>query len=52
MYLHTWKLKLNTAKTVSAVFHLNKQEAKCELKIIYNNEILPYCPEHEYLRVG
>jgi len=24
-YLQTWKLKLSTTKTVSAVFHLNKE---------------------------
>ena len=27
-YLQTWKLKLSTTKTVSAVFHLNNKEAK------------------------
>jgi len=27
-YLQTWKLKLSTAKTVLAVFHLNNKEAK------------------------
>jgi len=36
-YLQTWKLKLSTAKTVSAVFHLNNKEAKLELKVNYNN---------------
>jgi len=29
-YFQTWKLKLSTTKTVSAVFHLNHKEAKCE----------------------
>ena len=28
-YLQTWKLKLSTTKTVSAVFHLNNKEVKC-----------------------
>jgi len=32
-YLHTWKLKLSTTKTVSAAFHLNNKEAKRELKV-------------------
>ena len=32
-YLQTWKLKLRTTKTVSAVFHLNNKEAKRELKV-------------------
>jgi len=35
-YFQTWKLKLSTTKTVSAVFHLNKI-SKHELKVIYNN---------------
>ena len=30
-YLQTWKQKLSTTKTVSAVFHLNNKEAKREL---------------------
>ena len=46
-HLQTWKLKLSTTKTVSAVFHLNKKEAKRELKANYNNEILPICSEPE-----
>jgi len=37
-YLQTWKLKLNTTKTVLAVFHLNNKEAKRELKANFNNE--------------
>ena len=44
-YLQIWKLKLNTTKTVSAVFHLNKKEAKRELKVNFNNETLPFCSE-------
>ena len=44
-YLHTRKLKLSTTKTASAVFHLNNKEAKRELKVNHNNEILPFCPE-------
>jgi len=50
-YLQTWKLKLRTAKTLSAAFHLNNKEAKCELKVKYNNEILPFCSEPKYLGV-
>ena len=41
-YLHTWKLKLSTTKTVSAVFRLNNKEAKRELKVNFNNETLPF----------
>ena len=44
-YLQTWKLKLSTAKTVLAVFHLNNKEAKRELKVNFNNETLPFCSE-------
>jgi len=48
-YLQTWKLKLSTTKTVSAAFHLNNKEAKRELTVKYNNEILPFCFEPKYL---
>jgi len=41
-HLQTWKLKLSTTKTVSAVFHLNNKEAKRELKVNYNNKTLPF----------
>ena len=50
-YLQTWKLKLNTTKTVSALFHLNNKEAKRELKVKYSNETMPFCSEPKYLRV-
>jgi len=50
-YLQTWKLKLSTAKTVSAAFHLNNKEAERELKAKYNNETLPFCSEPTYLGV-
>jgi len=43
-YLQTWKLKLSTTKTVSAVFHLNNKEAKRELKVNFNNETCPSAP--------
>jgi len=44
-YLRTWKLKLSTTKTVSAVFHLNNKEAKPELKVNFNNKTLLFCSE-------
>jgi len=44
-YLQTWKLKLSITKTVSAAFHRNNKDAKRELKVNYNNEILSFCPE-------
>ena len=40
-HLQTWKLKLNTTQTLSAVLHLNK-EATSELKVNFNNETLPW----------
>ena len=49
--LLTWKLKLSTTKTVSAVFHLHNKEAKRELKDKYSNETLPFCSEPKYLGV-
>jgi len=36
---------------VSAVFNLNKKEAKRELEINFNNETLPFCSEPKYLGV-
>jgi len=50
-YLQTWKLKLSTTKTVYVVFHLNNKETKCELKVNFNNETLPFCSEPKYLGV-
>jgi len=50
-YPQTWKLKLCTTKMVSAVFHLNNNEAKRELKVNFNNETLPLCFEPKYLGV-
>jgi len=44
-YLRTRKLKLSTAKTVSAAFQLNNKETKRELKVNFNNETLPFCSE-------
>ena len=40
-HLQTWKLKLSTAKTVSAVFQLSNKEDKRELKCKCSNETLP-----------
>jgi len=51
-YLQTWKLKLSTTKTVSAVFYLNNKEAKRELKVHFNNKNLPFCSEPKYLGAG
>ena len=39
----------STTKTVSAAFHLNNKEAKCDLKVKYNNETLPFCFKPKYL---
>jgi len=50
-YLQTWKLKLSTTRTVSAVFHLKSKEAKRELKVNLNNETLPFCSDPKYLAV-
>ena len=50
-YLQTWKLKLSTTRTVSAVFHLNNKEPKREMKVTFNSETLPFCSEPKYLGV-
>ena len=50
-YLQTWRLKLSHTKTVMAVFHLNNQKAKRELKVYNNGRLLPFCPTSTYLGV-
>ena len=44
VYLQTWRLKLSNTKTVTAVFHLNNREAKRELNVYNNGNLLPPCP--------
>ena len=51
VYLQTWRLKLSHTKTVTAAFHLNNREAKCELKVYNNGRLLPFCPTPTYLGV-
>ena len=43
-YLQTWRLKLSHTKTVTAAFHLDKREAKRELKVYNNGGLLSFCP--------
>jgi len=43
--------KLRTTKTVSVAFYLNNKEAKREMEVNFNNEILPFCSERRYLGV-
>ena len=43
-YLQTWMLKLSNTKTVTAAFHLNNREAKRELNVYNNGNLLPPCP--------
>ena len=50
-YLQTWRLKLSHTKTVTAAFHLNNREAKCELKVYNKDRLLPFCPTPTYLGV-
>ena len=50
-YLQTWRLKLSHTKTVMTAFHLNNQEAKCELKVYNNGRLLSFCPTPTYLGV-
>ena len=44
-------MKLSHTKTVTAVFHLNNQEAKRELKVYNNGRLLLFCPTPIYLGV-
>ena len=50
-YLQTWRLKLSNTKTVTAAFHLNNREAKRELNVYSNGNLLPLCPVPTYLGV-
>ena len=50
-YLQTWRLKLSNTKTVTVVFHLNNREAKRELNVYNNGNLLPPCPDPTYLGV-
>ena len=48
-YLQTTRrLKLSHIKTVAVAFHLNKREAKRELKVYNNDRLLPFCPNPIY----
>ena len=48
-YLQTWRLKLSNTKTPTAAFHLNNREAKRELNVYNNGNLLPPCPVPTYL---
>ena len=48
-YLQTWRLKLSITKLVTAAFHLNNREAKRELNVYNNSNLLPPCPVPAYL---
>ena len=50
-YLQTWRLKLSNMKTVTAAFHLDNREAKCELNLYNNGNLLPPCLVPTYLGV-
>ena len=50
-YLQTWRLKLSYTKTVTAAFHINDREVKCELNVYNNDRLLPFCPTPTYLGV-
>ena len=49
-YLQTWRLKLSNTKTVTTALHLNR-EAKRELNVYNNGNLLPSCPVPMYLGV-
>ena len=49
--LQTWKLKLSNTKTVMTAFYLNNREAKSELNVYNNGNLLPPCPVPTYVGV-
>ena len=42
-YLQTWRLKLSNTKLATAAFHLSNREAKSELNVYNNGNLLPPC---------
>ena len=50
-YRQTWRLKLSNTKTVTAAFHLSNREAKRELNVYNNGNLLSPCPVPTYLEV-
>ena len=50
-YVQIWRLKLSRTRTVTAAFHLNNREVKCELKVYNNNRLLSFSPTPTYLGV-
>ena len=43
LYIQKWKLKLSTAKMVSAALHLNHKEGQHKLSISVKGQAIPYC---------
>ena len=50
-YFQTWRLKLIYTKTVTVAFHLNNREAKRELNVYNNGNLLPLFPVPTYFGV-
>ena len=50
-FLKKWFLKLSIAKTMSSSFHLNKREARRELKVMVDGNPLQFKATPAYLRV-
>ena len=50
-YFHHWRLKLNTTKTVSSVFHLANRLAHRELKVTAGTDTIPFERNPKYLGV-
>ena len=50
-YLQTWRIKLNNTKTITVAFHLNNRDAKHQLNVYNNGNLLPPCPVPMYFGV-
>ena len=50
-YLHIWRVKLSHLKKMTAAFHLNNQEVKCELAVYNNYNVVSFCTLPTYLGV-
>ena len=50
-YLQTWRLTLSNTKTVTVAFYFNNREAKRDLNVYNNGNLLPLCPVPAHLGV-
>ena len=50
-YFRKWRLQTSVTKTETSYFHLNNRLAHQELRVRFNNSVLPYNKNSKYVRV-